>query len=373
MSVRPPTSARREPACKRAIRGIGIVEIMVALALGLVIVAALGQLYSGSIKSHQVSYTMAQVGESGRFAVDLLATELRMAGYLSCGGADARIANTLDGGSNWLYQTGGIEGFEGGVDAFPAEFAGQTLPNTDMLILRRATLDLERKVVADDAGNAVLELGLDHGFQSGEILVVSDPACTQASVFQVTGLRNVSNPQAPNLFDAIEHDAGGAGTPGNCTRELFGQFDCSAPASGESGSFRNGSSVSRFQVAAYYVTNTDPPWLARMRLGVDNGNAVTVVENLVRNVEDFQVLYGLNSNQDGTFRVDASTTADQVGDWSEVVSVHFGLLLRSNDGGVRTESGSQSFALPGRNVVTPSDRYLRREFGNVVALRNVLP
>lgn len=358
---------------RRAMLGVGLVEIMIALALGLVVVGALGQLYSGSIKSHQVSYTITQVGESGRFAVDLMSSELRMAGYLSCGGPSARIANTLNGGDHWLYQTGGIEGFEGGVDDFPDEFAGLVRANTDLLILRRASVDLERTVIDDDSGNAIIELGLDHGFTTGEILVVSNPSCTQASLFQVTNLRNVNNPEAPNLFDAIEHDAASPLGPGNCSASLFGNFDCTAPGSAESGSFRPDSVVSRFLVAAYYITDEDPPSLARKRLGVDNGEAAIVTEELVRNVEDFQLLYGRDTVQDGSHIVDDYVTADQVTDWTQVVSVRFALLLRSNDGGVRTEATVQTFALPGRTVTSPADRHLRRSFGSVVALRNNLP
>jgi len=29
--------------------------------------------------------------------------------------------------------------------------------------------------------------------------------------------------------------------------------------------------------------------------------------------------------------------------------------------------------LPGKDIVTPGDRYLRRAFGNVIAIRNTLP
>jgi len=364
---------RRERSSRRRALGIGIVEIMIALTLGLVVIGALGQLYVGSVKSHQLSYNLAQLGESGRFAVDLLASELRMAGYLSCGGSSARVANALDGDDHWLYQTGAIDGYEGGVDSLPAELIGQVRANTDLLILRRASSDQAQSVVSDDPANAVMELGLDHGFQPGEILVISNPSCVQASIFQVTGLRNIGNPQAPSLFDAIEHDANVSLTPGNCSADLFGAYDCSTPEGAVPGSFSTGSMVGRFLVAAYYVSSDDPPTLVRQRLSVQNGQAAVVTDVLVRNVEDFQVLYGRDTDPDGSHSVDDYVTADQVTDWGQVVSVSFGLLVRSRDDGIRTEASAQAFPLPGRTVIAPADRHLRRSFGSVVALRNNLP
>jgi len=343
------------------------------MTLGLVVIAALAQLYRGSAKSHQVTYTMARVGEDGRFAVDLLSSELRMAGYLSCGGGYASVASTLDTTDSWLYRTSGIEGYEYGASDIPNELDGEMRPGTDLLILRHASVDPERSVVADNPANAVIELGLDHGFQSGEVVVISNPSCTQSSIFQVTGLRNLSNPQAPSQFDAIEHNTTSPVNPGNCSASLFGSFDCDSPGAARSGAFQPGSVVSRFLVTAYYVTGDDPPWLARKRLGMENGEATVITERLVRNVEDLQLLYGRDTNNDGAHIVDDYVTADQVTDWSQVVSVNFGLLVRSSDGGVRTEATPQDFALPGKDIVTPGDRYLRRAFGNVIAIRNTLP
>jgi type IV pilus assembly protein PilW len=372
MSARLPI---RPPCTRTRLRGLGLVELMLAMALGLVVIAALGQLYNGSLKSHQVSYTMAQIGENGRFAVDFLSTELRMAGYLSCGGSGARVGNSVNGHGHWLYRSDGIEGFEGGVDQLPDEVYGQVKPGTDALIMRRAAIDLERSLVDDDSGNAVLDLGASHGFQLGEILVVSDPGCSQVAMFQVTGLLNRANPGNTQSSDAVEHGAGDEVGPGNCTGNLYGSFDCTSPDSSELGDFRPGSAVSRFTAALYYVTDTDPPTLSRKRLSHRDGHATLVTDELIRNVENLQIQYGLDTDHDGAQTVDTYVTANQVTDWRRVLSVRFGILLRSRDPAVRAEAQSEPFVLadPLHPVASPNDRYLRRAFGSVVALRNNLP
>ena len=56
--------------------GLSLVDLMLALALGLVIIAALGQLYAGGKQSYVLSDAMARLDETGRFAVDFLATDI---------------------------------------------------------------------------------------------------------------------------------------------------------------------------------------------------------------------------------------------------------------------------------------------------------
>ena len=367
--------------------GLSLVELMLALALGLVIIAALGQLYAGGKQSYVLSDAMARLDESGRFVVDFLATDLRMAGYLSCGGSQASIGNSVRNDASvdhsWLYQTQGIQGYEGSVStpAPPLDFTGQYLAGTDILIIRRATLDLERSVIQDCGSGinslcpgGVMKLGLDHHFQIGEILVISNPSCTQASLFQVAQVLNLDHPQQVTTFDAIQYGLGTGLIPGNCTRSLFGAFNCSNYATNAvAGSFRPGSMVSRFATHAYYVSATDPPVLMRKRLGVLNGQATVITEELIRNVENFQVLFGRDTVKDNNHRVDDYVTADQVTDWTAVVSVRFALLIRSDEANVRAKAVSLPYDMLGTRVAAPMDRRLRRSLGSVVALRNTFP
>jgi type IV pilus assembly protein PilW len=382
-----PTTARRwrlpagpgtphDPDHRRS--GFALVELMIALALGLVVIAALGQLYAGGKQSYVLSDAMARLDETARFTVDFIATDLRMAGYLSCGGSQASIGNSIRNDSsithNWLFQTQGIQGYEGGVGTPPADFTGQYRTGTDILIVRRATLDLERSLIMDDATNGVMKLGLNHRFQIGEVLAISNPSCTQVSVFQVTQVLNLDHPQQTTAFDAIAYGIATGLNPGNCTRLLFGAFDCSNNSTNAtSGVFLPGSVVSRFATHAYYVSATDPPTLMRKRLGVMNGQATVITEELIRHVESFQVRYGRDTVKDNNHRVDDYVTANQVTDWTAVVAVRFALLISSAEENVRAQASSTTYDLLGVTVSAPADRRLRRSLGSVVALRNNVP
>lgn len=365
---------RRGAQVGRAAAGLALVEIMIALALGLVVIAALGQLYSGSRQTYRLSDALARLDENGRFAVDFLANDIRMAGYLSCGGESARIGNSVNGVGNWIYDTKGLAGYEGGVGTPPADFNAQVRSGTDILIVRRASLEVERRVILNDSTNGTIELGLDHGFQVGEVLVVSNPSCTQVSLFQVSGTLNLDPLDKSGKFDAVKYGTGIGFDLGNCTGSLFGAFDCSESQRplAETGVFRPGSVVSRYAVHAYYVTASDPPTLVRKRLTQVNGQATLITEELIRDVENFQVLYGRDTTVDTNHRVDDYVSANLVTNWAQVVSIRFALLIRSREANVRSETVSLSYDLLGATVPT-ADRRIRRSFGGVVALRNYLP
>lgn len=377
----PPTTAvpiglpahRRGARVGRAAAGLALVEIMIALALGLMVIAALGQLYSGSRQSYRLSDALTRLDENGRFAVDFLANDIRMAGYLSCGGESARIGNSVNGVGNWIYDTRGLKGYEGGVDTPPADFTAQVRSGTDILIVRRASLEVERQVILNDSTKGTIRLGLDHGFQVGEVLVVSNPSCTQVSLFQVSGTLNLDHPEQSDKFDAVQYGVAEGLGPGNCTGALFGAFNCSQTAVAETGVFRPGSVVSRYAVHAYYVTAGDPPTLVRKRLTQANGQATLITEELIRDVENFQVLYGRDTTADSHHRVDDYVTANLVTDWTQVVSIRFALLIRSREANVRAAAAGPSYDLLGATVTPTADRRIRRSFGGVVALRNYLP
>lgn len=70
-------------------RGLSMVELLVGLALGLLIVAAAGQLLAAQATEHRQRVAQAQLQQDLRAALDLVARELRRSGSL---GPDATLA-----------------------------------------------------------------------------------------------------------------------------------------------------------------------------------------------------------------------------------------------------------------------------------------
>ena len=62
-------------------QGLTLIELMIALVIGLLIVAAVSMLFVGSSRSRQQVESTAEVSENGRYAIDVLSRELSQAGF----------------------------------------------------------------------------------------------------------------------------------------------------------------------------------------------------------------------------------------------------------------------------------------------------
>jgi type IV pilus assembly protein PilW len=78
--------------------GISLVEIMIALLIGLFLLAGILQMFSASQQTYRMQSNLARLQENGRFALDFLAHDVRMAGYWGCMSSTSDISG-LDGAS----------------------------------------------------------------------------------------------------------------------------------------------------------------------------------------------------------------------------------------------------------------------------------
>jgi len=63
--------------------GFSLVELMVAVTLGLILVAIIAQIYVGSKQTYRTQDDLARLQEEGRYAMELISRSLRLAGYRS--------------------------------------------------------------------------------------------------------------------------------------------------------------------------------------------------------------------------------------------------------------------------------------------------
>lgn len=86
---------------KRSSQGLSLIELMIALLIGLLISAAVLQIFISSKNTFRMQEAMARLQENGRFAVNYMANDFRMAGFMGCGNADRIPVNIIaqaDGG-----------------------------------------------------------------------------------------------------------------------------------------------------------------------------------------------------------------------------------------------------------------------------------
>src|SRR5882757_1006524 len=127
--------------------------------------------------------------------------------------------------------------------------------------------------------------------------------------------------------------------------------------------------VYRFDDISYFVGANPAGHPGLFRTSSNGGT-----EELVENVEDMDIYYGLDTSVPADGIADSYVRADAVTDWSQVVSVRIALLVVGPD--AATTTGTQSYVLrdtDGDGTLdrqNATDSHLRQVFTSTIALRN---
>ena len=204
-----------------------------------------------------------------------------------------------------------------------------------------------------------------HTLADNDILLVCDG--NNAGLFRALGVSAGSK--------TLKHSQTTTGTSGNCSDLLGGNGDCTAAAKPKLKihTFGLGTQLVKFTAVGYYIgvsSGADSMSLYRRRLA-DNTTATYVSEEILQGVENMQILYGVNTDQDTSperyFPANGVVTTST--DWNDVVSVRIGLLLHTPDQ-VSGETATRTYHLAGTRVTPAADRRMRFSFNSSVKLRN---
>lgn len=371
------SGARPSPRGRRRERGLTLVELMIAMLLGLVLTAGVVQIFIGNRTTYAFSEGLSWIQENARFAVDHMANHTRMAGHAGCL-AGTTVFNNLAGGTNDFRDdlAAGLHGHDFDATAYSATAVDPTsagsaadwwpplpdelddphvLPGSDVLVVRYVSGEATPLISPfSNSGQLFVDSADDLG--EGDILVVTD--CQKASIFQLTKVEDVGPGPGLNLVHSNDNKF----TPSNST-----------PTWGPQQSYGLGAEVARLVTVAFYVGrgNSGAPSLFQARL---NGAGATLDgfehEELIEGVDTMQVRYGLDS--DGDRQVDAWQTADAVADWTAVLSVEVSLLARADEE-YGTETDTAVYDIGGMQFDPVDDRRLRQVFTTTIGLRNRLP
>ncbi len=166
-------------------------------------------------------------------------------------------------------------------------------------------------------------------------------------MFQITGGN-------PNTSGTLNHNTG-AGSPGNATKDLSKTYDGSAE-------------IMSLITRAYYIGTGASGGPALFRKDMQGGSMPATGQELVQDVESMQILYGEDTNTDGN--ADSYRLPVAVTDWSRVMSMRIGLLVRTSDErGVDVNTRTYT-VVPGADFGPVNDRRQRRLFASTIQLRN---
>lgn len=367
--------------------GLSLVELLVGMALGLMVLTMLGYIYTGSRQSYRQQEAMATVQQNGRYALETLTQEARMAGYIGCprlgsstpvagevvpvmrAAADSRIGLDLTPAITLGYGASHIRPVSGGKTAAGLDASGlrnttgisdNVVDDTDVLVVHKAAnKGFMLSAMASPAGPVTIT-GSPRGLKSDQqdVLLISD--CSAADIFHVAG----TTPGEPAETDNPQI------TPNVALSKIYRSQD--------------GAMVMGFESSVYFIRRIDPNSaesasnpraLYRARWGVDasDGAGNPDISLIAEHVRDMSILFGVDTSAppvDGA--ADSYVPAASVADWNQVVSVRISLLLRSPDDGVQEQSQTYRFDTDkdgDLDTVTATDRRRYQIYTTTVSIR----
>jgi type IV pilus assembly protein PilW len=351
--------------------GFSLVELMVAITLGLLLTGAVISVFIGSRSAYQSTAGVGDMADAGRFALNLIGESVRSAGDLACNSAMTATSQVVAPG-NWFTATyvQGITGFEANGTTPPAAIAlpanpvvgaannwtpnlvgamtaaipagpGQPVQGSDVLVVASSVPRVAHAYTTLDVvpnGNALTVTAMPVVMNFNAYAAVAD--CTKSVIFQTPGLVPVGA-TAVNL---------NAGLPGV--------------------GFSAGAIVAPLTIIIYYIGTGSDGDSSLWRLEQLNGGpAFAAPEELVPDVENMQVLYGVDSNPP-TQTATAYVTADQVPPLN-VVSIQVALLVASPPG-TKPVPAPPPFNMLGTAVTVPGDNRSRQVFYATINLRDAV-
>lgn len=410
-------SARTKGAGPRWQSGFSLIELMIALAIGSVLVVGLIQVFSASRAAYQLSQGIARNQENARFALDFLQRDIRMAGHTGCVNDQSLLStdaagNITGGNVRSLFATNdqrdsndlsavpfalrfdmGIQGFEA-IGTSPANaMAITSTPSAGAAADWSPQLPVEISGLKPIKGSDIVVLRFFSpeqetvtAFTPPTISYADESASTSSKVAtQGGGLYAIADCRSASVFQA-------SAPPGN-TSMTVNSTGLNKSALGylgaQDGALAYGANQAwlyRAQSMVYYVAlNPDQvPSLYRTQWTTDPGTSAIkpVTEELVEGIESMQLLYGQDSvtaaNTPPSGYISTTGSAATIAAaakpadlWRRVGAVQLGLLVRGT--GERAASQQPaSLKVLQVSMTPPADGQYRSVYETTIALRNRL-
>jgi type IV pilus assembly protein PilW len=332
----------------RTQRGFTVVELMVALLLSLILMGGVVQVFSSSSKTYRTHEGLSRIQENGRFALEFLKRDIRMADFWGCSDQVSKLTNNLDpanGGTDWEndFGSGGLGAIDGGGD------------NPDSIVLRGAFgIGLSVQPPYGPQASAGIKVPPNTILGQGDIIMVSD--CESADIIQISNVITGTNP-------TLIHNTGATTTPGN-----YNATNPGCPGGGNahclSKVYEGDAQIFLARSIAYSIAAGASGQPALFR------NDGTTNLELVDGVANMQILFGEDTDAPGAAgfgTADYYVPASSVTNMENVVSVKLSLLLQSYEDNLTTDP--MTYTYNGSNT-TAADRRLYQVFNSTVAIRN---
>lgn len=154
--------------------GLTLVELMIALALGLLLMLGVMNVYLGNRQAYRVTESVNRIQDSARVAAELLTREIREAGGTLCGAQVVEMHESAD----WLdWDKGGLQAADGDTQIGSVEFgteAAERVEGTQAVLLQSASLGGGVLIEAHAVDTGTFTLPSGHGFGASDVVIACD-------------------------------------------------------------------------------------------------------------------------------------------------------------------------------------------------------
>lgn len=341
-----------QPLPIRQSDGFGLIELMIAMTIGLILLGGIGYVFMGSKQTFRTQDDFSRIQESVRYALETVGVDVRMAGYAGCVNLAAiNTASPISVGviANNPPAVGigdALRGYVGAAWAAPGAAPANWVAGTGVLHIIRASeagVTLTGNLTPTNANVQIT--GNPYNFVAGEPLLVS-------------------NCETADLFRATTVSGGGTVTIAHSNTMNTANFTVNQ--------YQNGAEIFRVVSTTYFIATNlagNPALYRRPEGGI--------AEELVENVEDLVMRFGVDDGSNGgtanDFIVDSYVAPGGVADWRQVVTARVSMVFRSNSDFVATQLQPCVVEYTSCTPADITDRRLRQVATATYGLRNRLP
>lgn len=373
-------------------QGLSLIELMIAMLLGLLVVGAAGGMFLSNKRVYGSTETLGRIQENQRTAFEIMSRDLREAGGNPCGSSSVQVSQIEDEDWDFGGYANGLRGYGPSEPTAGTAFgsaAGQRIDGTEAIDVHLTDASGDIRVLRHDNPSATLAVSNTNGLAVNDVVMVCNMA--YSLFFQITSLpssyqTNNGGTVTPDPTVVapgfIQHNGGGSL---NCSSEF--QYDNACESGGASGDFGYCFMVTDPATASTNCKTTasnkgkhsDTPaqvvklYTSRWYIGsngrggtslyrailTNNGSGVAPTvrstEEIAEGVSAMAIGYRVagNGNQQTAAQVQAA------GKWRDVTAANVSMTFAGTRG-----------ALDGDYIEGTNDQVLQRTVSNFVMLRN---
>lgn len=356
--------------------GLTLIELMIAIVLGLILVAGVIQIFVTNKQTYRVTEAQSRLQDNARFALEILTRDIRSTGYSGCRAIEKMNINQIANAPipspmsvNTIITGSDADSATTWSPSTPAELGTTVIGGTDVITLQRGTscgATLTENIGSSD-GEIPVVLPNSCKISEKDILMIAD--CEDGHIFRVTSI----NDNSGSTSQAIGHNSTLNQTDNFCKSYPASDPDDPSPApsvclTGESKQYNYDAEVFKFSAITYFIKlghNGEPAlWSYDQTTATGANNPSELIEG----IENLQVLYGADDNDDDI--VDRYVTAkviNDANDWDKVISAQISILAQTLDTNLTTSNQSVEF---NGSTIAGTEGRLRRVFSSTIAIRN---